>query len=103
MVNTTLDNNPLDPNYAERRNSLDASDQSQKTKSATKELDALVDRNVAPSPHTMCSELAHQNALEHLYENTEHWSQKEMTEHRNLLSDPTADRGLQAHPEELGE
>ncbi|KAJ5775722.1 uncharacterized protein N7511_000733 [Penicillium nucicola] len=103
MVTTTIDNNPLDPNYAERRNSLDASNKPQKTKPATKGLDAFVDRDVAPSPHTMCSELAHQNALEHLHENTEHWSQREMSEHSSLLSDPTADRGLQAHPEELGE
>ncbi|KAJ6001911.1 hypothetical protein N7499_002221 [Penicillium canescens] len=103
MVNTTIDSNPLDPNYVERRSSLDANDQSQRAKAAGKGMDIFVDRNVAPSPHTMCSELAHQHALEHLQENTEHWSQKEMAEHSNLLSDPTADRGFQAHPEELGE
>lgn len=48
MVNTTIDSNPLDPNYVERRSSLDASDQSQRKKSAEKGMDIFVDRNVAP-------------------------------------------------------
>jgi hypothetical protein len=48
MVNTTIDSNPLDPNYVERRNSLDANDQSQRSKAAGKGMDIYVDRNVAP-------------------------------------------------------
>jgi hypothetical protein len=48
MVNTTIDSNPLDPNYVERRSSLEATDNPQKTKPDTKGLDSFVNRDVAP-------------------------------------------------------
>jgi hypothetical protein len=48
MVNTTIDSNPLDPNYVERRSSLEATDKPQKTKPVTKGLDSFVNRDVAP-------------------------------------------------------
>ncbi|KAJ5349970.1 hypothetical protein N7541_007697 [Penicillium brevicompactum] len=99
MVTTTIDHNPLDPNFAKRRSSLGHMDEPQKTQHDVKE---LTDRNVAPSPHAMCSELAHQHALDDLHKNTEHWSNQEVDQ-RGFLSDLSADRGLQAHPEQLGE
>ncbi|KAJ5874629.1 uncharacterized protein N7529_003059 [Penicillium soppii] len=99
MVTTTIDHNPLDPNYAKRRSSLGYAEQPQKVQQDVKE---LVDRDVAPSPHAMCSELAHQHALDDLHKHTEHWSHQEV-DHNIFLSDSIADRGLQAHPEVLGE
>lgn len=99
MVTTTLDHNPLDPNYAKRRSSLGNMDEPQKAVHDVKE---LTDRNVAPyaylnfstsllrsiskftntlitrSPHAMCSELAHQHALDDLHKNTEHWSNQDV-------------------------
>ncbi|KAJ5145931.1 uncharacterized protein N7515_000495 [Penicillium bovifimosum] len=101
MVTTTIDRNPLDPNFAERRSSLTNMDQSNPP-SRGKGVDGIADRDVAPSPHAMCSELAHQHAIEGLHQNTEHWTQKEV-DHRDFLADLSSDRGLQAHPEEIGE
>jgi hypothetical protein len=45
MVTTTIDHNPLDPNYAKRRSSLGYAEQPQKVQQDVKE---LVDRDVAP-------------------------------------------------------
>ena len=45
MVTTTIDHNPLDPNFAKRRSSLGHMDEPQKAQHDVKE---LTDRNVAP-------------------------------------------------------
>ncbi|KAJ5463178.1 hypothetical protein N7475_008122 [Penicillium sp. IBT 31633x] len=102
MVGTTIDHNPLDPNYEKRRSSVGSMDQPQKDQSSANDVDGLLNRDVAPSSHAMCSEFAHQHAMEDLHKNTEHWTHKE-ADHNIFLSDLSADRGLQAHPEELGE
>ncbi|KAJ5794764.1 hypothetical protein N7457_001363 [Penicillium paradoxum] len=102
MVTTTIDHNPLDPNYANRRSSLGSMDHPQKATPGVKDVDVILDRDVAPSPHAMCSELAHQHAIEGLHQNTEHWTQRQV-DHNSFLSDLSTDRGLQAHPEEIGE
>ncbi|CAI7569887.1 unnamed protein product [Penicillium glandicola] len=101
MVKTSIDQNPLDPNYESRRSSLGSMEHAQKVQSS-KDEDIMVDREVAPSPHAMCSELAHQHATEDLHRNTERRSSQEV-DHNSFLSDLSTDRGLQQHPEQLGE
>jgi hypothetical protein len=46
MVNTTIDQNPLDPNYEKRRSSLGNMDQGQQDQNGHENI--MVDREVAP-------------------------------------------------------
>ncbi|KAJ5191334.1 uncharacterized protein N7498_010319 [Penicillium cinerascens] len=76
MVGTNLNHNPIDPTVLQKRNSLDSnSDKSTQTHDMN-DLDIITDRNVAPSPKAMCAELAHEHALEDLYNSTEHSSEQ---------------------------
>ncbi|KOS46484.1 hypothetical protein ACN38_g2565 [Penicillium nordicum] len=102
MVKTDRDQNPLDPNYEKRRSSLGNMEGQQQDQSNVKQEDLMVDREVAPSSRAMCSELAHQHAVQGLHENTERRSSQEV-DHNSFLSDLSTDRGLQEHPEQLGE
>ncbi|KAJ5199352.1 hypothetical protein N7491_000092 [Penicillium cf. griseofulvum] len=100
MVNTTIDQNPLDPNYEKRRSSLGNMDQGQEDRSKNENI--MVDREVAPSSRAMCAELAHQHATNDLHQHTERRSSQEI-DHNSFLSDLSTDRGLQEHPEQVGE
>ncbi|KAJ6132637.1 hypothetical protein N7471_007852 [Penicillium samsonianum] len=102
MVKTDRDQNPLDPNYQKRRSSLGSMEHQEKDQSDAKNKDIMVDRDVAPSSRAMCSELAHQHAMEDLNQSTGHRSSQEV-DHNSFLSDLSVDRGLQAHPEQLEE
>ncbi|KAJ5533935.1 hypothetical protein N7527_000189 [Penicillium freii] len=102
MVKTNRDQNPLDPNYEKRRSSLGSMEGQQQDQSNVKQEDLMVDREVAPSSRAMCSELAHQHAVESVHKNTERRSSQEV-DHSSFLSDLSTDRGLQAHPEQLEE
>ncbi|KAJ5512786.1 hypothetical protein N7463_002338 [Penicillium fimorum] len=101
MVNTTLDQNPLDPNYEKRRSSLGNMEHSLQAQSS-KNKDIMVDREVAPSSRAMCTELAHQHATEDLHRITDRRSSQDI-DHNSFLSDLSIDRGLQEHPEQIGE
>lgn len=48
MVGTTIDHNPLDPNYEKRRSSVGSMDQPQKDQSSANDVDGLLNRDVAP-------------------------------------------------------
>ncbi|KXG50173.1 uncharacterized protein PGRI_061400 [Penicillium griseofulvum] len=100
MVNTTIDQNPLDPNYEKRRSSLGNMDQGQQDQNRDENI--MVDREVAPSSRAMCQELAHQHAMNDLHKHTERRSSQEV-DHNSFLSDLSTDRGLQEHPEQIGE
>ncbi|KAJ5927099.1 hypothetical protein N7516_008872 [Penicillium verrucosum] len=102
MVKTDRDQNPLDPNYEKRRSSLGNMEGQRQDQSNVKQEDLMVDREVAPSSRAMCSELAHKHAVQGLHENTERRSSQEV-DHNSFLSDLSTDRGLQEHPEQLGE
>ncbi|KAJ6092821.1 hypothetical protein N7486_008110 [Penicillium sp. IBT 16267x] len=70
MVTSPIDANPLDPDtrYKYGQNTQQAPPKS--------DLDVIMDRDVAPSPRTVCAELAHQHALEDLHDKTEHSSEQ---------------------------
>ncbi|KAJ5263514.1 hypothetical protein N7478_011119 [Penicillium angulare] len=66
MVTSAIDANPLDPNTMYQYG------QTTTKTHKLNDLDTIIDRNVAPSPKAMCSELAHQHAMEDLQNMTEH-------------------------------
>ncbi|KAJ5381238.1 uncharacterized protein N7496_003666 [Penicillium cataractarum] len=80
---STIDNNPLVPNSMQTRKSLDDNGQSAGQAHRLNDLQMIIDRNVAPSPQSMCAELAHDHALEDLHKITEHTSEP---------SDPVRDK-----------
>ncbi|KAJ5164905.1 uncharacterized protein N7500_006735 [Penicillium coprophilum] len=102
MVQINPDQNPLDPNYEKRRSSLGNMEHSQQAQSAKNE-NIMVDREVAPSSRAMCNELAHQHATEDLHKSTERRRSSQDVDHNSFLSDLSTDRGLQEHPEQIGE
>ncbi|EKV11977.1 RPEL repeat protein [Penicillium digitatum] len=102
MVKTDIDQNPLDPNYEKRRSSLGNMEHQQQDQSNVKDEDLMGGREVAPSSRVMCSELAHQHAVDSLNKKTGRRSSQDV-DHNSFLSDLSTDRGLQAHPEQLEE
>ncbi|OOQ89855.1 hypothetical protein PEBR_06854 [Penicillium brasilianum] len=71
---STIDNNPLVPNTMQTRKSLDDNGLPASQAHRLNDLQMIIDRNVAPSPQSMCAELAHDHALEDLHKITEHTS-----------------------------
>ncbi|CAG8072926.1 unnamed protein product [Penicillium nalgiovense] len=92
MVKTDRDQNPLDPNYEKRRSSLGEMENQQRNQYDPK----------YASSREMCSELAHQHALESVHKSTERRSSQEV-DHTSFLSDISTDRGLQEQPEKVEE
>ncbi|KAJ5958857.1 uncharacterized protein N7479_006007 [Penicillium vulpinum] len=78
MVNTTIDQNPLDPNYEKRRSSLGSMEDQNKAQSGSSDQNIMVDREVAPSSRAMCSDLSQQHASEDLKKHTERRSSQEV-------------------------
>ncbi|OQE15684.1 hypothetical protein PENSTE_c027G01134 [Penicillium steckii] len=76
MVRTTVDSNPLDPTYAQKRTSIDGSEKKNISTRRMSDLESIVkdSQNVAPSSQAICAELAHEHAIEDLHQITDHVS-----------------------------
>ncbi|KAJ5100423.1 hypothetical protein N7456_006475 [Penicillium angulare] len=81
MVTSAIDANPLDPNTMYKYG------QTTTQTHKLNDLDMIIDRNVAPSPKAMCSELAHQHAMEDLQNMTEHNSEQNNSDQEGELID----------------
>ncbi|KAJ5574012.1 uncharacterized protein N7459_008439 [Penicillium hispanicum] len=98
MVNTSITGNPLDPNAIQQQQSVGDSNNYPATSETHKlnDLDMIIDRNVAPSPQSMCAELAHQHALEDLHNITEHTSElSDASKNTTFARKSSIDRGTQ--------